>query len=78
MKKIRISGAMRECLKIVYAAGDKIFLPVENFKRVQKYKAAEGIKPKLNRLGTGEWARTKEKTKNEKYTVHCVRRSQRK
>ncbi len=64
MKKIRISGAMRECLKIVYAAGDKIFLPVENFKRVQKYKAAEGIKPKLNRLGTGEWDRIKQKTKN--------------
>ena len=64
MKKIRISGALRECLKIVYAAGDKIFLPVENFKRVQKYKAAEGIKPKLNRLGSGEWDRIKEKTKN--------------
>ena len=64
MKKIRISGAMRECLKIVYAAGDKIFLPVENFRRVQIYKAAEGIKPKLNRLGTGEWDRIKEKTKN--------------
>jgi len=63
MEKIRISGALRECLKIVYAGGDKIFLPVENFKRVQKYKAAEGIKPKINKLGTGDWDRIKEKTK---------------
>jgi len=64
MEKIKISGAMRECLKIVYAGKDKIYLPVENFHRIQKYKAAEEISPKLNKLGTGEWEKIKAKTKS--------------
>ena len=64
MEKIKIRGAVRECLKIVYAGDDKIYLPVENFHRIQKYKAAEGVKPKLNKLGTGEWEKLKENTKS--------------
>ncbi|TFB12366.1 transcription-repair coupling factor, partial [Candidatus Marinimicrobia bacterium MT.SAG.4] len=64
MEKINIQGAMRECLKIVYAGDDKIYLPVENFHRIQKYKTAEGITPKLNKIGTGEWERLKKNTKS--------------
>ena len=64
MEKIKISGAMRECLKIIYAGGDKIFLPVENFRRIQKYKAGEGVRPKLNRLGGNEWDKIKKRTRS--------------
>ena len=64
MEKIKIQGAMRECLKIVYAGDDKIYLPVENFHRIQKYKAAEGAKPKLNKLGSSEWEKLKANTKS--------------
>ncbi|MCH7887106.1 MAG: transcription-repair coupling factor [Candidatus Marinimicrobia bacterium] len=64
MEKIKISGAMRECLKILYAGGDKIYLPVENFRRIQKYKAGEGIVPKLNKLGSNEWEKIKKRTRS--------------
>jgi len=60
MEKIKIHGVVRECLKIFYAGNDKIYLPVENFHRIQKYKAAEGVSPRLNKLGTGEWEKLKQ------------------
>jgi transcription-repair coupling factor (superfamily II helicase) len=52
-----------ECLKLIYDGGDKLFVPLEHFKRVQKYSAEEGVRPKLNKLGSTDWGRLKARTK---------------
>ncbi|NIM05805.1 MAG: transcription-repair coupling factor, partial [Armatimonadetes bacterium] len=56
-----VDGAEREYLLIRYAGEDKLYVPTDQFDRVQKYIGAEAQPPSLNRLGGREWIRTKRK-----------------
>ena len=58
MRLIESEGAQREYLELEYAEGDKLFVPVENLDRVQKYLGGEG-QPALHRLGTTDWTRAR-------------------
>jgi len=50
------AGEERDYLELSFAAGDRIFVPVEQVTRVTRYAGAE--RPSLSRLGGTEWART--------------------
>jgi len=56
-----VDGAEREYLLIRYAGQDKLYVPADQFDRVQKYIGGEAEPPPLNRLGGYEWERTKRK-----------------
>ena len=58
MRLIESDGAHREYLELEYAEGDRLFVPVENLDRVQKYLGGEG-QPALHRLGTSDWTRAR-------------------
>jgi transcription-repair coupling factor (superfamily II helicase) len=51
----------REYLELEYAEGDKLFVPVENLDRVQKYLGGGDEKPTLHRLGTADWDRARKR-----------------
>ncbi len=57
------AGAEREYLHIEYAAGDKLFVPTDQFDRVQKYLGSEEQPPAVNRMGGADWERTKKRAK---------------
>ena len=63
LEKIKHGNHTEEALKLVYAKGDKLFVPIEHFSRVQKFSSEEGAKPKINTLGTPDWERIKGRTK---------------
>lgn len=63
IEKITVDGITKDYLKIIYAGGDKLFIPVEQFDLIQKYIGPEDKPPKLNKLGGSEWARAKKKAK---------------
>ena len=63
MQKIRVQDKYRDHLVIEYDRGEKLFVPVESMHLVQKYIAFSVRRPKLYRLGSGEWLRTKERTR---------------
>ena len=56
-------GVKRDYLLIQYAGNDKLYVPADQFDRVQKFIGAEHNAPKLNRLGGGEWERQKSRVK---------------
>ncbi len=58
MRLIESDGAHREYLELEYAEGDRLFVPVENLDRVQKYLGGEAA-PSLHRLGTSDWTRAR-------------------
>ncbi len=58
MRLLESDGAHREYLELEYAEGDRLFVPVENLDRVQKYLGGEGA-PALHRLGTSDWTRAR-------------------
>lgn len=62
LQVITVDGRRRDCLSIIYAGGDKVFVPIEEFSRVQKFAGKEGA-PTLSRLGTGIWEKTKARAK---------------
>jgi len=51
----------REYLELEYAEGDKLFVPVENLDRVQKYLGGGDESPTLHRLGTADWDRARKR-----------------
>jgi len=58
-----INGSEKEYLVLVYAAGDKLYVPTDQIDRVNRYIGAGEQPPTLNRLGTQEWTRTKQTVK---------------
>jgi len=63
LQKIDVRGHERECLKLQYRDKDIVYVPVERLDRVNKYSPKDGAEPRLNKLGSPEWARLKAKTK---------------
>jgi len=58
-------GVKRDYLIIHYAGSDKLYVPADQFDRVQKYIGAEAALPKLNKLGGNEWQRQKSRVKGQ-------------
>ena len=56
-------NAEKEYLVLEYAAGDKLYVPIDQIDRVSRYVGAGERPPVLSRLGTQEWTRTKQKVK---------------
>ena len=61
---LEIEGIHHDYLNIVYKDDVEIFVPLEQFKLVRKYVSKEGVVPKLNKVGSNEWAKTKQRIKN--------------
>jgi transcription-repair coupling factor (superfamily II helicase) len=57
----RAEGEDRDYLELSFAAGDKIFVPVEQITRISRYSGAEH--PQLSKLGGTEWLRTKQRVR---------------
>jgi len=53
----------KEYLWLQYGAGDKLYVPTDQIDRVNRYIGASDQPPVLNRLGTQEWTRTKQRAK---------------
>lgn len=61
---IKVGENIQEAAKILYKNNDAIFVNVNALHKVSKYSGKEGTVPKLSKLGSGAWARTKAKTKS--------------
>ena len=60
---MEIDNMHRDFIHIQYAGTDVLYVPLEQFRLIRKFVGKEGIVPKLNRLGSGEWEKTKNKIK---------------
>ena len=61
--QVQSEGVTRDYLLIQYAGADKLYVPTDQFDRVQKFIGAEQSAPKLNRLGGAEWQKQKSRVK---------------
>ena len=62
LKQIDAAGAPHDCLELHYAAGDKLYLPVENIELLTRY-GSEDAEATLDRLGHGAWRERKARLK---------------
>ncbi len=63
IEKVEIDHVVKDYMKIEYAGGGNLYVLATNLGVIQKYASADAKKPKLNKLGTQEWNRTRAKTK---------------
>lgn len=54
-----IDGISKEFLKLLYAAGDELYVPVHQADRVTNYIGPDSRDPQPTRLGTAEWLNVK-------------------
>ena len=64
LKTLVKNGNKKDYLEISYQGKDKLFIPVEKIDLISKYSSKEGFAPKLNKLGSAEWQKTKLRIKN--------------
>ena len=62
LKTIEVQGAPHDCLLLIYAGNDRLFLPVENIELLTRY-GAEDNGTQLDRLGGGAWQAKKARLK---------------
>jgi transcription-repair coupling factor (superfamily II helicase) len=62
LKTIEAAGAPHDCVELIYAGGDRLFLPVENIDLLTRY-GSEGSDANLDRLGGAGWQTRKAKLK---------------
>ncbi|MBM3463917.1 MAG: transcription-repair coupling factor [Armatimonadetes bacterium] len=65
VRTLEIEGSARDFIKLDYAKGDNLFVPVEQFDMVSKYSGVEAGAPPLSRLGRGEWQKNRAKVSEE-------------
>jgi transcription-repair coupling factor (superfamily II helicase) len=64
LETLKALGLMHDCLKIVYAGGDKLFVPVENIEVLSRFGSDEG-NVQLDKLGGAGWQARKAKIKKD-------------
>jgi transcription-repair coupling factor (superfamily II helicase) len=62
LKTIMLDSRPRDCLHLVYANKDKLYVPIEEFNRVGKYSGKDSA-PKLSSLGGAGWEKIKARAK---------------
>ena len=63
IEKIEVEKIVKDYMKIEYRDGGNLYIIATAFNVIQKYASADAKKPKLNKLGSIEWGRTKTKVK---------------
>jgi transcription-repair coupling factor (superfamily II helicase) len=78
--ELDLGGMATELLRLEYAGGDRLFLPVHRLNLVQRYVGADGQTPRLDRLGGRTWEKAKRQVRRalrdmagELLAVHAAR-----
>jgi transcription-repair coupling factor (superfamily II helicase) len=63
IKTIEINNTHVDCVKLLFAGGDILYVHLNYVHKLSKFAAEEGSVPKLSKLGSAEWDRKKARAK---------------
>lgn len=63
IEKIEVDRTLKDYIKIEYSNNSNLYVLATQLELIQKYAGKDAKKPKLNRLGGQEWAKTKSKVR---------------
>ena len=63
IEKIEVDHVTKDYLKVSYAAGSNLYVPATSLDVLQKYAGSDAKVPKLNRLNSPEWKKTKSRVR---------------
>ena len=59
IKTLTLNNISKDYLEVLYQGTDKIYIPVEKINLLSKFSGRDGYTPKINKLGSIEWEKTK-------------------
>ncbi len=63
LQTIEVNGKQQESIRLTYKDNDALFISIHSLHRISKFKSKDGKPPKIYKLGSGVWQKTKAKTK---------------
>jgi len=66
---IDINNKKQEAIKLLYKDNDTLFISIHSLHKISKYSGKDGSEPKINKIGSGAWQKTKAKTKSRVKTI---------
>ncbi len=64
IEQVEVDKVTKDYIKIEYRDQGKLYIPATGLHAIQKYASKDAKKPKLNKLGSSEWVKTKSRVKN--------------
>ncbi|PQJ35008.1 transcription-repair coupling factor [Salinibacter sp. 10B] len=64
LKQITVRDKQQEAVRLNFADNDILYVNVNALHKLNKYTGKEGHSPTLTKLGSGQWEKTKERTKS--------------
>ena len=62
---LTVMDVIADFLHLEYADGDKLYIPVNNISLVYRFRGGEDSRPRLDKLGSDAWERSRRKVKRE-------------
>ncbi len=63
LEKKEFKGKIQEVVKLVYRDNDLLYVGIQSLHKIAKFTGQDGTVPKVHKLGSDAWAKTKRKTK---------------
>ncbi|HSV55729.1 MAG TPA: transcription-repair coupling factor, partial [Magnetospirillaceae bacterium] len=63
IERMQVLGNVRDYIKVEYAEGETVFVPIEQANLVQRYIGNEGEEPRLDHLGSRSWEKRKSRVR---------------
>ncbi len=83
IEQVEMDGRKRDYINIEYSNNGKLFIPVEQLSIIGKYSSKDSKAPKLNKLGSPEWNKTRSRVRmtvdsiaDELVTLYAIRRKE--
>ncbi len=64
IEKVETEGRLKDYITIDYANNGKLFIPVDQLSMIGKFSSKNAAKPRLNKLGGGDWEKTRTRVKS--------------
>jgi len=69
LEALTVGGVENEFIKLEYADGDKLYVPVANLNLISRYSGIDPAHAPLHKLGSGQWEKAKKRAKERIYDV---------
>ena len=63
IETVKVNNMNKDYMKLEYKNNESLFVPLEQFSLVRKYSLSEAKAPALNKLGSNDWNKTKQRIK---------------
>jgi transcription-repair coupling factor (superfamily II helicase) len=63
VERVQTGNIHSDCMVLLFADNARVYVPIEDFHKVQKYIGKESVSPSLSKIGTSSWDRLKVRTR---------------